>query len=325
VTRGRGLDTFSRSRQRRSWRRPEGRTSTIGTMSGEKDHETHLDEIRPGNAEVPERSTQRSKRLQAAFSDGSRQSIIAEAIRLRAMPGLLSRHAAGRITTMEAGATITTHDIDNLVAHVLSPDMQLAEAYLALIAARRISRAVVAETLFVQAARRLGACWETDECTSADVTLGVGHLMRLLHSSAMPQAPQAETPQPGRILIASYPGDQHLLGAAILEDCLRCAGWNTSLLLGPAHGQIEERLSSQLHDVLCLSLARGDLVEDAGALIRNARAQSANANLAVVIGGEAFRRPGADLVRLSADALALDFQSAVTAVKNLLRNRLNFG
>ncbi|MGL5115504.1 MAG: cobalamin B12-binding domain-containing protein [Beijerinckiaceae bacterium] len=299
-------------------------------MSGYQDHEMHLATIHPGHAEVAGRSSRRSKRLQATFCDGSRQSIIAEAIRLRAMPGLLSRHGAGRSPSveslsLESGGTITLQDIDNLVALVISPDTQLAEVYLALVTARGISRAVVAETLFVQTARRLGELWSTDGCTSADVTLGTGRLMRLLHSSAMPQALPADAPSQGRILLASFPGDSQLLGVAVLDDCLRTAGWDTGLLLGPAHGQIEERLSCQTHDILCLSLARRDSIEDAGALIRNARAQSANAGLLVIVTGEAFRLPGADLAGLSADALALDFQSAVTAIKNLLRSRLKIG
>jgi methylmalonyl-CoA mutase cobalamin-binding subunit len=294
-------------------------------MSGDQDHETFLGTIRPGHAEVPERVTRRSKRLQEAFGDGSRRSIIAEAIRLRAMPGLLSRHGLGRDAPADAGPTITAHDIDNLVAHVVSPDMQLAEAYLALISARGIPRAAVAETLFVHTARRLGERWTADDCTSVDVTLGIGRLMRLLHSPVMPPAPQPTVLPEGRILVSSCPGDGHLLGAAILEDCLRSAGWDTALLLGPAHGQIEERLASQTHDVLCLSLARTDMMDDIAALISNVRSQSANSGIAVIIGGEAFRRPGADMAGLGADALALDFQSAVTAVKNLLRSRLRFG
>lgn len=149
-------------------------------------------------------------------------------------------------------------------------------------------------TLFEPAARQLGDWWCDDVCSGLDITTALGVLQRLVRRL------EAGRPNPlriaiegRRVLVSPPPKEPHMLGAALVGGLFEQAGWSVQAefphddpeLLGLVQGHWFDALALTLSDVF----TRRDRLAALVQTIKDVRATSRNPNMAVIVGGRAFR------------------------------------
>ncbi len=245
------------------------------------------------------------------------RDMLSEAIRNIVLPRLVAASNAHDIALAHQGSGISEQDVATMLSHVMTPDHPVAEAMLTVLKLRGVSRADVLAVLFPAVASRLGDLWQRDRVTFADVTLAAGRLQRLIQSEAMP-APQTE---PGRatgsILVCSLPGDQHALGAAIVDDFFRSAGWVTTLACGADARRLSAMAAGTAFDVIGISVTEPRRISELRSVARTLRNASSKRLVGVLAGGGALAtraRPES----LGVDAIVHDARAAVPTAEALL-------
>lgn len=164
------------------------------------------------------------------------------------------------------------------------------------------------------AAAELGRLWESDECSFADVTVGVVRLQccarRLGRASPMLLAPDA-LPTAPRVLLAPVPGEQHGFGLALVADAFRRAGWDVTQ--APAGQSPVQAVAAQDYDLVGLSVGSSSRAAGVPALCADLRRASRRRGVGVLLGGPLFAVPGLPVAAAAwgADAVALDARSAL--------------
>jgi MerR family transcriptional regulator, light-induced transcriptional regulator len=274
-----------------------------------------LDEVLPAGLKSSHRFKSRS------FGRADSQDIrgaLSEAIRSIVLPRLVAARRANDMALALDGSAVTERDVAALLSHVATADHNLAEAMLTVLALRGVSRADVLLELFQPVARRLGESWLDDDCTFADVTLGVGRLQRLMRSDAMPTPPRIAAAGGGRILVACLPGEQHTLGAAIVEDFFRSAGWDTVSWSGKDEATLEVVARAAPFDLIAISISDPHAVVDLAPIAGRLRRASSRSLAGILAGGRGVER-GATAAELGVDAVVHDARAAVPAARSLLR------
>jgi hypothetical protein len=154
------------------------------------------------------------------------------------------------------------------------------------------------------AARRLGDLWAVDDCSEAEVTIGLCRLLselRQLDGCCTRVAGHA-----GRAaLVVPLPGEPHMLGAALDAESLWPAGWLPQSEYPETDAALQSIVAARHFDVLCVSLSpsfrRSHRLERLAQTIVRARAVSRNPNLVVVVSGRAFHDDRAAARRVGAD------------------------
>lgn len=109
--------------------------------------------------------------------------------------------------------------------------------------------------LIEPAARALGDAWLADQCSELDLTIGLsmlqlaGQWVRHDPTRACGDAPAY------RILLATAPGEQHMLGTALLADQLVAAGWQVEVAFPASTEALANQIASHQPDAIDLGLS----------------------------------------------------------------------
>ncbi|MEM0906878.1 MAG: cobalamin B12-binding domain-containing protein [Pseudomonadota bacterium] len=169
------------------------------------------------------------------------------------------------------------------------------------------------------AARLLGTDWENDRRSFYDVTAGLG----TLHDAVRTLSDQhLADPFPGRsILLGTAPGETHTFGLTIVEHFFRVARWSVDFRPFADKRELTEAVAQHSYDVVGLSLSGDGFLEEATQTIGALRAASANRDIRVLVGGDAFLRQRALATFVGADAVAKDGEDAVAIANRWLADR----
>jgi methanogenic corrinoid protein MtbC1 len=176
--------------------------------------------------------------------------------------------------------------------------------------------------LLEPATRRLGDWWRDDQVAARDITLGLCNLQAAVRRVS-PACPPNGEHHGGRrdILIASPPGEPHILGVPLVSDVFRHAGWRATVEFPATAGALCDVVRSGWFDALGLSLSdafeRLERLPALTELIKAARRASLNPDLVVVCGGRLFRSRPELVERAGADGA---YQGAAEAVALTLRH-----
>lgn len=160
-------------------------------------------------------------------------------------------------------------------------------------------------------ARAMGDAWLADECCEIDLTIGLSMLQLAAH--AVRSSTCAGTIRASRfsILLATAPGEAHMLGTSMLADQFTDAGWRVEMAFPKSESELLAQMRAFGPDALDLSLSDALPRHHALARLRDTIAQARKAapeNLHVIsVGGRLFseaaataRAVGADYARPSA-------------------------
>lgn len=253
---------------------------------------------------------------------------IAETIETQIIPRLLLAHRSGGAALAPSGAGLaqpprpTDEDTTELAQLVLG---QVPTAGLDYVRDMRRS-GVALEAIFLEllapAARRLGALWEADLCSFADVTVGLWRLQQVVHE--LSPAFHAGAPlamQSRRAILVPVPGSQHTLGLFMVAEFFRRAGWYVWGDAMVSAREIGEAVRREWFDVLGLSIGSETHLDVLARLIAEMRGASHNPALAVLVGGPIVLADPSVVARVGADGTATDAPDAVGQAERLVSAR----
>jgi len=176
--------------------------------------------------------------------------------------------------------------------------------------------------LLAPSARILGEMWDDDEVDFVEVTLGLGRMQRVVRDLGRRVA--AETPMAedaGQAFLCGMPDEQHSLGLAMVAEFFVADGWGVTV--GPPLGaeDVLHEVGAHWYDVVGLSAALGERIPRIAAVIRDIRAASLNADLAVMVGGRAFVDHPEMVAQVGADASASDAAQGPLVARTLVQAR----
>jgi methylmalonyl-CoA mutase cobalamin-binding subunit len=240
---------------------------------------------------------------------------LSDAIRMIVLPRMLAAH---RKDAPCAATAISEADVGLLLSHVTTADPALAETLVTALRLRGVSRTDVLLNLFAVVARRLSSRWLRNECAFADVTLAIGRLRRLIRSESMPEPPLAAE-RGGRILVASLPGDQHAIGAAILEDLFRSAGWDTAAWPGPDATALERMATAASFDLIGIPICDAERLDPVPSLAERLRRTVPCRLIGFVACDKTLATLPEDPAHLGLDAIIRDIRDAEPTARAMLR------
>jgi methanogenic corrinoid protein MtbC1 len=271
------------------------------------------------------RSWDRARR--AAF--GSRETAdpeaLARVIEADIIPRLLLAHRELPVmpsAVQAAPQAIPAGHADQFAAATLTEEVAPLLARVEALMAGGVTVETVYLELLAPAARKLGAWWDEDACDFVDVTMGLWRIQEIVHalSALVPGAAPVEGLS-RRALFAPAPGEQHGLGAIIVEEFFRRAGWQTWSAPALPEDELVALAASRSFDVIGLTVSVERHLATLPRTLSAIRRASRNPAVLILVGGRIFvERP--DLAaELGADGTAADGRLAVELAELLLDQR----
>jgi methanogenic corrinoid protein MtbC1 len=207
----------------------------------------------------------------------------------------------------------TAIDVSALTDRLLHDDETLGRDFVFTFSEREVSLADVMLKLLAPAAREMGERWTADQCDFTAVTLGMWRVHSIIHELSLdsPAPFEYTAPPVGRVLVAVVPGSDHTLGALMLTEFFRRAGWDVSFDPDASLAQLEKVLGSDRFDLVGLSVSRDCHLQDLPSVMLALRRASRHASMGVMVGGPALLNDPEQALRLGADLTALDAQAAL--------------
>lgn len=173
-----------------------------------------------------------------------------------------------------------------------------------LVAEGWIGNALV-QHLLEPTARLLGDTWLADDCSELDLTIGLSMLQLAGHAVHLRPTPDSIRKSRYSILLATAPGEPHMLGSTLLGDMFVNAGWDVDLAFPESDEVLGRQLRSQRPDVVDIALSDALPRHHALALLRetveNARHALPDEVMVVSVGGRLFAEAAATAVSVGAD------------------------
>jgi MerR family transcriptional regulator, light-induced transcriptional regulator len=254
-----------------------------------------------------------------------RGASIGRSMELELIPRLLA-HARGMAPMLEhVGIThpgITVEDVERFVTASLSHDEERCPAIVAALIEQGAPLDRICLDLLTPAARALGTMWEEDAADFLEVTLGLGRMQRVVRDLGRKVA--AETPMSedaGQAFLCGMPDEQHSLGLAMVAEFFVADGWGVTV--GPPLGvdDVLHEVGAHWYDVVGLSAGIVERIPRITEVIRQIRAASLNAELSVLVGGQAFGKDAGLVQRVGADASAPDAAQGPMVARTLVQAR----
>jgi methanogenic corrinoid protein MtbC1 len=166
--------------------------------------------------------------------------------------------------------------------------------------------------LITPAARHLGELWQEDLIDFAQVTNGLMCMHSLTHQMGYEysKGPQAAGAQK-RVMLASAPGSQHILGLTIVSEFFRKEGWQTVVEVSPSKDELVQAVGNEWFDVIGVSVAIQAQLDELKNLIEALRDASRNPKSMVLLGGPIFTMQSFTAAQFCADEICTDPRIAV--------------
>ncbi len=167
----------------------------------------------------------------------------------------------------------------------------------------------------------LDGMWDQDSVDFPQISLGLMRLQQITHQlghhyHARPRFSAGAR----RILIASPPGSQHLLGLSIVAEIFRKDGWQVVAEIADTQTTLLNRVGSEWFDLVGLSVCLTEQLASVPALVAQLKHSSKNREVSVILGGSAFLGSDAQGREFGADAISADAQDAVMLGNLLVDN-----
>lgn len=236
------------------------------------------------------------------------------------IPRLLQAHRPGPVAAPANGAAgPSLADVEAFAARCAAGDRAGCGALVERLRAEGLQPESVLVDLVAPAARHLGRQWEADTLDFMSVTLGLVLMHELIHELGYevhdgPQAAGAVR----RVMLASAPGSQHVLGLSIVSEFFRKAGWQVVLEVSPSAQELSRAVANEWFDVLGLSVALDAQLDVLPALVARLRQASRHRSVPVLLGGPVFFLRELQATTYGAQAICLDARESVRLASELV-------
>lgn len=206
--------------------------------------------------------------------------------------------------------------INTLVRLALDADDIRLNALIASLAEQGWTSKAIVTLLIEPTARALGDAWLADDCGEIDLTIGLSMLQLAGH--AVRYSATSDTIRNSRysILLATAPGDNHMLGTSLLADQYTDAGWKVDMAFPGSNEALANQLKAQHPDAVDIGLSDALPRQHAMERLRNTIQQSRFATpdhpAVISVGGRLFAEAlataqsvGADFARMTASGASI--------------------
>ncbi|MEM6856785.1 MAG: BLUF domain-containing protein [Pseudomonadota bacterium] len=195
--------------------------------------------------------------------------------------------------------------IETAAKLALEADEAKLSALLAKLAAKDWTGEDMVRQLLEPVARYLGDAWLADDCSEFDLTMGLGMLQRVGHTIHYERDPGEFEAGAYRILLATAPGEPHMLGTSLLADQFVDGGWDVEVAFPGSNDALINQLLSECPDAVDIALSdalpRHGRITALRDTVRRARAVLPEQQLIVSVGGRLFAEAGATAEHVGAD------------------------
>lgn len=157
----------------------------------------------------------------------------------------------------EGGPEISEEAIEAFCAMLVAGDYRGAEKMLSGLTAQRQSYARIADGLLSEAARRLGARWQDDRLSFADVSVAVAQIFRLNQAFRQRNVPIRRGAE-RLALFVTLPGQSHNLGLVLAAEAFRNAGWQVEMHLDAPMQEVLDAARRLRPELVGLTISRED-------------------------------------------------------------------
>lgn len=248
-------------------------------------------------------------------------SVLSRTIEQHVIPRLmLASRSSGREGMPDADQSISVEEVSAFAMQILSDDEASGSSTIEALRERGVSIPTIYIDLLAPAARHLGALWEDDRCTFADVTVGLGRLQRLLRELGWSGADAAGSSQSAlRVLLLPAPGEQHTLGLVMVAEFFRRAGWQVSSGSWAGASEAISVVTSQWVDAIGFSISAEVNLPQLTDMIHAVRRLSCNPQITILVGGPVFGTHTENVSIAGADAVSIDGSQAPQLAERLIR------
>ena len=161
--------------------------------------------------------------------------------------------------------------------------------------------------LIAPAARHLGLMWESERADFSQVTMGLLRMHQITHRLGYEyqNGPQ-KAGVSKRVMLASAPGSQHILGLAMVSEFFRKDGWQVVIEVADTPAQLCHAARNEWFDLVGLSVGVTEQLDHLPELISELKKQSRNPNTPVLLGGPVFSACDLSAESLGADGISTD-------------------
>ena len=159
--------------------------------------------------------------------------------------------------------------------------------------------------LIEPAARALGDAWLEDACSELDLTIGLSMLQLAGHAVRYIPSAQSIRNSRYRVLLATAPGEKHMLGTALLADQFLAGGWQVDMAFPESEEALTNQMNAQHPDAVDIGLSdampRQHALEQLRSTIEHSRLILAEHPTVVSVGGRLFAEAAATALSVGAD------------------------
>lgn len=161
-------------------------------------------------------------------------------------------------------------------------------------------------TLLIEpTARALGDAWLDDQCSELDLTIALSMLQLAGHAVRYSPSSQTIRDSHYRILLATAPGEQHMLGTTLLADQFLDAGWQVDLAFPGSEEALTNQLNAQHPDAVDIGLSdalpRHQAIAQLRSTVEHSRLAATAYPTVVSVGGRLFSEAAATAMSVGAD------------------------
>lgn len=228
----------------------------------------------------------------------------------------LDEARAGRARVLRSMPEAVSGYIDQLVQLALDADDIRLNAMIASLAEDGWTSTAIVSLLIEPAACALGDAWLADECSEIDLTIGISMLQMAGHAVRYSQTADCIRNSRYSILLATAPGEPHMLGTSMLADQFTDAGWRVDMTFPDSSEALANQVRAQHPDALDIGLSdalrRESSLERLRATIARSRIAVAGEPIVISVGGRLFTEASA-----TAQSVGADYARRTSAGANL--------
>ena len=183
--------------------------------------------------------------------------------------------------------------VSELAVRSMQNDPEIATRFVDSLLAQGLSAESICLDLFEPAARHMGKLWSEEACSDMDVTAGICRLQAITRHLGGAFRSRAATNDDSRsVLLATQPGEPHMLGVGLAAQFFWQAGWHVLCEFPTSDQALAALVGRRWFDLLDLSLSgvftREHRLLAMSKTIAAARAASQNPALVVLVNGRVF-------------------------------------
>jgi len=242
------------------------------------------------------------------------------------IPRLLDAHQSTESATWGTSPAqevlATEQDMLDFAQACLHTDAKMVFTHLDDLRAKGLTQQTIFLNIITPAARHLGDLWEQDKLDFTWVAQG---LLRMHHAMRHLGFENHQGPQVAgdvrRIMLASAPGSQHILGLAMVSEFFRAQAWQVVVEISTTEKALLHAVAQEWFDVVGLSVGLIEQLPHIPSLISALKKASRNPHTRVILGGPALLDAENQAIQLGADGISVSAPEAVKLAGDLLKNR----